>query len=395
MGDKERKATVAISIAGALLAVTMPAQGWNQSTTDSGAPIDWNQSCIYWTMVEQEIDNTEHFDDPVQPLLSYEELRGTVRGAFSTWEEVDCSYFTFVETEPGQCLDVGFHNSSGNANRVFFRTEGWVDPNATWRDPVQIALTSVFFDTVTGDILDVDIEINAEYFELTTTLEDPRTDIQNALTHEVGHLLGLDHSDERDATMYRSAAEGETSKRDLSTDDIAGLCEIYPMARDPGGCSEPRGGLDLQCESADSCSESEDGLIDDCAFPELICCCDQAGGLGACDWRDGGACSTSGGNIIYQIDELTACGESPGRGYLCCCQTDLIEESSTENPRYSTTCSWERSCQTPETVPAIDVYNTVLCGRRPVAEGSCQCQAAGRPTSQVGALSRLLTAWLL
>ncbi len=384
---------VALWLVLALVLAAPAARAWNQTTTtgdEEGLPLAWNTSCVYWTMVEQEVDNS-HFSNPVQPLLSFEDLQTAVRGAFLVWEEVDCSYFRFLETPPGHCLDIGYHNDAGNANRVFLRSSGWVDPNSPWREPGQIALTSVFYDTETGEIFDVDIEVNAEYFELTTTLEDPQTDIQNALAHEVGHLLGLDHSEFSDATMYWTAREHELSKRDLSPDDIEGLCAIYPILQDPDRCREPRGGLDIDCETADWCAEPVEGLVQECAYNEQVCCCEHPGGLGVCGWSQGSSCRRSGGNIVLQIDQDLACGEDrPSRNHLCCCHTEPLGGDS--ESLFTTTCSWELVCQRPETEAALNVNAEVLCGARPETK-DCGCSAP-RPRP-AGGLARLLLGWLL
>jgi hypothetical protein len=37
--------------------------------------------------------------------------------------------------------------------------------------------------------------------------------------------------------MYNFEDCGETKKETLSSDDIQALCDIYPIARDPGTCS--------------------------------------------------------------------------------------------------------------------------------------------------------------
>jgi MYXO-CTERM domain-containing protein len=52
-------------------------------------------------------------------------------------------------------------------------------------------------------------------------------DLESTLTHELGHLLGLGHSTEPDATMFATGTECETLKRDLSPDDEAGLDHLY------------------------------------------------------------------------------------------------------------------------------------------------------------------------
>jgi hypothetical protein len=62
-------------------------------------------------------------------------------------------------------------------------------------------------------------------------------DIENTVTHEVGHVLGLDHSSNdpfeenekiRTATMYYATNPGITDGRSLESDDILGLQHLYP-----------------------------------------------------------------------------------------------------------------------------------------------------------------------
>lgn len=53
------------------------------------------------------------------------------------------------------------------------------------------------------------------------------TDLQNTVTHEFGHVLGLDHSNDPHACMFSTAVRGEITKRDLNEDDIAGLQWLY------------------------------------------------------------------------------------------------------------------------------------------------------------------------
>jgi hypothetical protein len=39
-----------------------------------------------------------------------------------------------------------------------------------------------------------------------------------------------------DATMFNFQVGGEIKKRSLSQDEIQSMCELYPIARDPGTC---------------------------------------------------------------------------------------------------------------------------------------------------------------
>ncbi|XP_019185320.1 PREDICTED: metalloendoproteinase 2-MMP-like [Ipomoea nil] len=53
-------------------------------------------------------------------------------------------------------------------------------------------------------------------------------DIQSVALHEIGHLLGLDHSEVREAVMWPFFKYGET-KRVLQSDDIEGIRALYPV----------------------------------------------------------------------------------------------------------------------------------------------------------------------
>jgi hypothetical protein len=115
-----------------------------------------------------------------------------------------------------------------------------------------IALTTTTFSFRSGTIYDADIEFNASpHFDgssfLFTTVDGPpcdesapspacaASDIQNTLTHEIGHVVGLDHVDTVGSTMEPTAPTGEISKRSLDRGTEAGFCETYP----PGAPSPP------------------------------------------------------------------------------------------------------------------------------------------------------------
>lgn len=56
-------------------------------------------------------------------------------------------------------------------------------------------------------------------------------DVQDILTHELGHTFGMDDmytADYAHSTMYGYGGTGETKKNTLTTGDIAGLTPIYP-----------------------------------------------------------------------------------------------------------------------------------------------------------------------
>jgi hypothetical protein len=55
-------------------------------------------------------------------------------------------------------------------------------------------------------------------------------DLETVAAHEIGHTLGLDHSDDPNALMYPSY---EGPFRTLGSDDIAGIQELYGLASNP------------------------------------------------------------------------------------------------------------------------------------------------------------------
>ncbi|KAL1809562.1 hypothetical protein DCAR_0729112 [Daucus carota subsp. sativus] len=50
-------------------------------------------------------------------------------------------------------------------------------------------------------------------------------DLETVALHEIGHLLGLQHSSVQDAVMYPSVTDGVT--KDLCGDDVQGIYELY------------------------------------------------------------------------------------------------------------------------------------------------------------------------
>ena len=114
-------------------------------------------------------------------------------------------------------------------------------------NPGALAITTTSFDPLTGRILDTDVELNTPSFIFTTVDAPPcvkpafsqlcvATDIQNTMTHELGHSLGLAHSCSTTSTMYASAAPGELGKRVLDPGSKLFVCETYPKGAPAKDC---------------------------------------------------------------------------------------------------------------------------------------------------------------
>ncbi len=118
-----------------------------------------------------------------------------------------------------------------------------------------IALTTTTYQPSNGMLLDADIEVNDAPqsqggFDFSAETGAPIAgthDVQNTITHEAGHFIGLAHNclvpgdtgEPAGAPACTPAlAQGvmfadettpeETTKRTLKPDDVAGICHIYP-----------------------------------------------------------------------------------------------------------------------------------------------------------------------
>jgi hypothetical protein len=193
--------------------------------------------------------------------------------AYASWQAqaATCSEFTFVKGAQITGATVGYDPNSSNANVLIFREVNCSsivppgDPclaNSTcmnayrcWsHDDYTIALTTTTFSNDTGVIYDADTEFNASPHTdgtpafLFTVVDSPpcdasnisescvATDVQETMTHETGHAIGLDHVNISGSTMEPTAPLGETQKRTIDTGTGTGFCTIYPLGQPSPPC---------------------------------------------------------------------------------------------------------------------------------------------------------------
>lgn len=223
----------------------------------------WESGCVYVTPDAEgtkQIPGEQEFD--------------VIEQVVAAWNTgvASCSYMNIVLEKP-EAMEVG----KDKINVIKFRDVSWCRP-ATKDDPIRChapsaagLTTATFVDDADSDrdgaIVDADIELNGVDFAISTNdmslgTAACKSDLANTLTHEMGHLLGLEHpcrtggdpprvdgdgnavpacaatTDAKilEATMYNFQDCGETKKASLSQDDIDAVCRIYAIAEDPGTC---------------------------------------------------------------------------------------------------------------------------------------------------------------
>jgi hypothetical protein len=162
--------------------------------------------------------------------FAFADLENTLKSAVATWSSVTCP--TAGGSGPvsidlrylgaASCDRVAFSGDGGNVNVIVFRDDSWPAD----QDPEHvIALTTVQYNTTTGELRGFDMEVNTANQNITLDGAGNSIALGGVLTHETGHVLGFAHSTDKTATMYEkyNSAIGT-----LKQDDVDAVCTVYP-----------------------------------------------------------------------------------------------------------------------------------------------------------------------
>jgi len=211
-----------------------------------GTPLYWPSSCLSFSVHEAGSEKSD---------IDYETANAIIEAAFEKWAHVDCGgarpSFRAVNKGPVDCRQAEYNQIEANANAFMFRDQNWPYQNAI----DTLALTTVTYNVETAEMYDADVEVNTAQATFTTTEVPDRqsADLESVITHEVGHFLGLSHSEVDAATMRGIGYQpGTVGLRTLAPDDIQGICEIYPPGEEVGSSCSPRHGFSRECGPAPS-----------------------------------------------------------------------------------------------------------------------------------------------
>lgn len=186
-----------------LVLVASVASAYTLHTTDDGELVRWPEFPIQFSVESEDAETV-----------------ALVERAFDAWQGTSETEIAFAEG-PGE-------------NLVWF-SDDWP------HDADQLAITSAVSDS-TGALVAFDIRINAN-----ASWGPEGYDLQAAIAHEVGHALGLEHSEVDGATMFATLGPGDTTTREIHDDDRAALEFLYPYEEDEPVVEEP---TTLSCSTA-------------------------------------------------------------------------------------------------------------------------------------------------
>ena len=229
---------VAVTATGALLTSATTAQAFCRTTTvgipanynpqntgcfEQGLYLFWRNACVSYSISEQ-----------ASRSVPFADATRIIDGAFGTWPDQQCAKggapgISIKNAGSASCTEVRYNPDSSNQNLIVFRDDGWPYNDAY----STLGLTTVTFNSMTGEIFDADMEINSSQRNLSITDAVPANgfDLASVVTHEAGHFYGLAHATSPKSTMFAAYKPGTSELRTLSTDDVAGLCAIYPDAQ--------------------------------------------------------------------------------------------------------------------------------------------------------------------
>ena len=198
-----------------LLVVSNAAWAWEPIAVCLNGPVTWSATSVSYRLNDAGSDN-----------FSFPALEAAAAEAWDAWAGPCCTGWSVVEVPP---TPARWLNSPGE-NVIAFEESQW---DGLLGDPATtIGITLLAGPTTGCSIDEADVLFNGVQWVFISgdpVLGSRQVNLPAALTHELGHFLGLGHTDVPGATMTAvqdRGADGAT----LEPDDLVGVCELYPAS---------------------------------------------------------------------------------------------------------------------------------------------------------------------
>lgn len=227
-----------IALAAALVAAQVSAAFGGTTEPMEVAPVKGEQPSLRWRSKVITIALSTSLLRPASNVKNGSDMLGAVRRSLRTWEDAAGIEFREVFSDK---QNVSPQGTAGDGVNLITVTPSAENAVLFARNAEDVAATTrVFFDG-RGRISEADIVLNP-YQQFSTDGTFGTFDLESTLTHEIGHVLGLEHSSVRGSTMYENFGRNGVfglqgfSHRTLSELDRSAVRSKYGMSGQQENC---------------------------------------------------------------------------------------------------------------------------------------------------------------
>lgn len=225
---------------------SLPVSAWEAMHDKEGCPIYWHSDEV--TFVWGGVSGI--------PGITHADTEAAIITAIEYWNSIDTENFSIhygghrLHASEGFSLDDWKNGTSLNV--IEFECSDWPYPDH------EMATTLWTYDLSNGAFIDADILVNCEHFRF-GIYDSDSMDLVTILAHEIGHALGLDHSEDKEAVMFGGLLVGEV--RTVNEDDRNGYWYLYALDEEhevtevevsDRSAIEDRSGEHIHCSSGGS-----------------------------------------------------------------------------------------------------------------------------------------------